>query len=120
MDSSISYNIKKKIHLNFFVIPHQKDIMVDPIEKLIDEISFRKSDSKDYQNMEIEEISQELKDIIKFEQDSFKKIEEFERTQNNPDLVDYAKMICRNTTQREIAQIQEVYLEKIDKEYLTK
>ncbi|MFQ5781900.1 MAG: hypothetical protein ACE5GR_02450 [Nitrosopumilus sp.] len=94
--------------------------MQDEIEKLIDAISFRKSNAKDYQNMKIEEISQELKDIIKFEQESFKKIEEFERTQNNPDLVNYAKMICRNTTQREIAQIQEIYLDKIDKEYLTK
>ena len=90
----------------------------DKIEKLIDDISFRKSDSKDYQNMEIEEISKELKDIIKFEQESFKKIDEFEKTQNNPDLVNYAKMICKNTTQREIAVIQEIYLEKIDKEYL--
>ena len=90
----------------------------DEIEKLIDDISFRKSDSKDYQNMEIEEISQELKDIIKFEQESFKKIDEFEKKQNNPDLVNYAKMICKNTTQREIAAIQEIYLDKIDKEYL--
>lgn len=90
----------------------------DEITRLIDDISFRKSQSKDYKSMKIEEISQELKDIIKFEQDSFLKIEEFEKKQNNPDLVDYAKMICRNTTQREIAAIQEVYLDKIDKEYL--
>lgn len=90
----------------------------DEITELIDDISFRKSRSKDYENMEIKEISQELKDIIKFEQESFLKIEEFEKKQNNPDLVNYAKMICRNTTQREIAAIQEVYLDKIDKEYL--
>ena len=90
----------------------------DEIQKLIDDISFRKSDSKDYQNMKIEEISAELKKIIKFEQESIKKIEEFEKTQENSDLADYAKMICRNTTQREIAQIQEVYLEKIDEEFL--
>ena len=90
----------------------------DEIQQLIDDISFRKSDSKDYQNMKIEEISAELKKVIKFEQESFKKIEEFEKTQNNPDLVNYAKMICKNTTQREIAQIQEVYLEKIDEEFL--
>lgn len=90
----------------------------DEIQKLIDDISFRKSDSKDYQNMKIEEISAELKKVIKFEQESIKKIEEFEKTQDNSDLADYAKMICRNTTQREIAQIQEVYLEKIDEEFL--
>lgn len=90
----------------------------DEIQKLIDEISFRKSNSKDYKNMKVEEISRELRDVMKFEQESFKKIEEFEKTQDNPDLIQYAKMICRNTTEREISQIQEVYLKKIDEEYL--
>ena len=55
---------------------------------------------------------------MKFEQESFKKIDEFEKKQQNPDLIKYAKMICRNTTQREITEIQEIYLKKIDKEYL--
>ena len=87
-------------------------------EKLIDAISFRRSNSKDYKKMNAEEISKELQDVMKFEQESFKKIEEFEKTQNNSDLVNYAKMICRNTTQREITVIQEIYLDKIDKEYL--
>ena len=91
----------------------------DEIQKLIDEISFRKSNSKDYKNMKVEEISKELRDVMKFEQESFKKIEEFEKTQKNLDLAAYAKMICRNTTGREITQIQEVYLDKIDKEYLS-
>ena len=90
----------------------------DEIQKLIDSISFRKSNSKDYTKMKIEEISKELRDVMKFEQESFKKIEEFEKTQNNPDLINYAKIICRNTTEREITQLQEVYLDKIDKEYL--
>jgi hypothetical protein len=90
----------------------------DEIQKLIDEISFRKSNSKDYKKMTIEQISQELRDIMKFEQESMKKIEEFESTQKNQDLAKYAKMICKNTTQREITQIQEIYLEKIDKNYL--
>ena len=88
------------------------------IEKLIGDISFRKSNSKDYKNMNVEQISRELKDVMKFERESFKKIEDFEKTQTNSDLVNYAKMICRNTTEREIQQIQDVYLEKIDKEYL--
>jgi hypothetical protein len=90
----------------------------DEIEKLIDEISFRKSNSKNYDKMKAEEISKELRKIMEFEQDSFKKIEEFEKTQNNPDLIQYAKMICKNTTGREIAQLQETYLKKIDEEYL--
>ncbi|MBL7001543.1 MAG: hypothetical protein ISR80_02120 [Nitrosopumilus sp.] len=90
----------------------------DEIQRLIDEINFRNSNSKDYKKMKVEEISKELKDIMKFEQDSFKKIEEFEKIQDDPDLIKYAKMICKNTVQREIVQIQEIYLEKIDKEYL--
>jgi hypothetical protein len=53
-----------------------------------------------------------------FEQESFKKIEEFGKTQKNSDLIQYAKMICRNTTGREISQIQEIYLKKIDEGYL--
>lgn len=90
----------------------------DEIQKLIDEISFRKSNSKNFENMKAEEISKELRDIMKFEQESFKKIEEFEKTQKNPDLIQYAKMISRNTTGREIASLQEIYLKKIDEEYL--
>ena len=90
----------------------------DEITKLIDEISFRKSNSKDYESMNALEISAELKEVMKFEQDSFKKIEEFEQIKQNADLIQYAKMICKNVTQREIAKIQEIYLKKIDKEYL--
>jgi hypothetical protein len=88
------------------------------IEKLIDDISFRKSNSKDYKKMSTKEISQELRDIMKFEQESMKKIEEFEKIENKQDLVKYVKIICKNTTQREITQIQEIYLQKIDKDYL--
>ncbi len=89
------------------------------IQKLIDEINLRKSSSKDYKKMKIDEISKELRDIMAFEQESFKKIEEFEKTQHGSDLAKYAKMICRNTTEREITDIQEVYLQKIDEEYLS-
>lgn len=92
----------------------------DEIQKLIDEINFRKSNSKNYEEMKAIEISKELREIIKFEQESFKKIEEFEKTQKNQDLVQYAQMISRNTTGREIAQLQEIYLKKIDEEFLKK
>lgn len=90
----------------------------DEIQKLIDEINVRKSNSKNYEKMSALEISKEFKEIMKFEQESFKKIEEFEKTQKNVDLTQYAKMICRNTAGREISQIQEIYLKKIDEEYL--
>ena len=61
------------------------------IQKLIDEINLRKSSSKDYKKMKIDEISKELRDIMAFEQESFKKIEEFEKTQHGSDLAKYAK-----------------------------
>ena len=90
----------------------------DEIEKLIDEISFRKSNSKNYQKMKAEEISRELRNIMKFEQESRKKIEEFEKTHQNSDVIEYAKIVSRNTIAREISELQETYLKKIDKEYL--
>ncbi|MGY5148134.1 MAG: hypothetical protein ACW9W4_09075 [Candidatus Nitrosopumilus sp. bin_7KS] len=92
----------------------------DEVQELIDEINFRKSNSKNYEEMKAIEISKELRAIMKFEQESFKKIEEFEKTQKNQDLVQYAKMISRNTTGREIAKLQETYLKKIDEEFLNK
>jgi hypothetical protein len=92
----------------------------DKVQNLIDEINFRKSNPKNYEEMKAEEISKELREIMKFEQESFKKIEEFEKTQKNQDLVQYAKMISSNTTGREIVQLQEVYLRKIDEEFLNK
>lgn len=91
----------------------------DEILKLIDEINIRKSNPRDYKKMKAEEISREFKNIMKFEQESFKKIEKFEKTQKNLDLIQYAKMICKNTTDREIAHIQEIYLKKIDEEFLS-
>ena len=92
----------------------------DEVQKLIDKINFRESNSKNYEKMKAVEISKELREIMKFQQESFKKIEEFEKTQKNQDLVQYAKIISRNTTGREISQIQETYLKKIHKEFLNK
>lgn len=92
----------------------------DEVQKLIDDINFRKSNPKNYEEMKAKELSKELREIMKFEQESFKKIEEFEKTQKNQDLVQYAKMISSNTTGREIVQLQEVYLRKIDEEFLNK
>ena len=90
----------------------------DEIQKLIDEISFRKSDSKNYERMNIEEISKEFREIMKFQQESFRKIEEFEKTnQNKTEIIEYIKLLCNNTFQREIIQIQGVYLKKIDTKY---
>ena len=89
----------------------------DEIQKLINETSL-KINSKNYEKMNAKEISKELRAIMKFEQEAYKKIEEFGKTHENQDLVAYAKMISRNTTAREIAELQETYLRKIDEEYL--
>lgn len=90
------------------------------IEKIIDEISFIKTKSKNYEDMEVEEISNELRLIMEFEQKAVKKIEEFEQKSRDKDFVEYLKMISKNTTQREISKIQEIYLHKIDEKYLKK
>jgi hypothetical protein len=88
------------------------------IQKLVDEINFRESNPKNYNAMSAEQLSKELRDIMKFEQESFKKIERFEKIEKKVDLAQYAKMICKNNTGREIVRLQEIYLKKIDEEFL--
>ncbi len=88
------------------------------IQSIIDEIN--QSSTKNYNKMEIEEISKELRRMMEFEQKSFQKIEELEKRGIKPELTKYAKMICRNTVERKISDIQEVYLAKIDEKYLNK
>ena len=89
---------------------------MEELKKLIEEINLRKP--KNYEEMKIEQISEELHNIMKFEQNILKKINIFENKHQDPDLVKYAKMICRNVVERETSLIQEIYLKKIDSEYL--
>ena len=86
------------------------------IKKLIEEINLRQP--KNYEEMKIEEISKELHNIMEFEQTILKKINLFEKDHQEPDLIKYTKMICRNSVERETALIQEIYLKKIDSQYL--
>ncbi len=89
---------------------------IDEIKELIDKIN--KRDSKDYQKMKIEELSTNMREVMKFQQDAIQRIEYFEVKGLQQDLIKYAKMICKNTTEREILKIQDVYLKKIETEYL--
>ena len=89
---------------------------VDEVQKLIEDLHLRVP--KDYQKMNLNQISNELRGIMEFERQTFQRLEELEKNGTQQDLVNYTKMICKNITQKEIADIQEVYLEKIDKEYL--
>jgi predicted transcriptional regulator len=89
---------------------------VDGIRGLIEEMNLRVP--KDYHKMKIEQLSKELRETMDFERQIFQRIEEYEKTGIEPDLVTYAKMICKNTAEREIAEIQEFYFKKIDTEYL--
>jgi len=91
---------------------------VDEIQDLVDQINTRDFSSKEYQKMKIEEISTELRDVMKFQQESFQKLEELKKKGVQGDLIKYAKVICNNTIEREIIKIQDVYLEKIENEYL--
>jgi hypothetical protein len=89
---------------------------MEDIKKLIEEINLRKS--KNYEQMKIEEISEELHNTMEFEQNVLKKINLFENNHQESDLIKYARIICRNTIERETILIQEAYLKKIDSQYL--
>ena len=89
---------------------------MEDIKKLIEEINLRKS--KNYEQMKIEEISKEIHNTMEFEQNVLKKINLFENDHQESDLIKYARIICRNTIERETSLIQETYLKKIDSEYL--
>ncbi|PIN84371.1 MAG: hypothetical protein COV65_01165 [Nitrosopumilales archaeon CG11_big_fil_rev_8_21_14_0_20_33_24] len=91
---------------------------IDEIKELINKINLRDLNSRDYQKMKIEELSANIRESMKFQQDIIQRIEEFEIKGLQPDLTKYAKMVCKNTTEREILKIQEVYLKKIENEYL--
>ena len=78
---------------------------MEKIKKLIDEINSRKP--KNYEQMKIEEISEELHNVMEFEQNLLEKINTFEKDHQDVDLIKYLKMICRNTVERETILIQE-------------
>jgi hypothetical protein len=89
---------------------------VENIKELIEEINSRKP--KDYKIMSIMEVSDELHKVMGFEQLVLKKIKLFENDHQEPDLINYAKMIIKKIIERETMLIQETYLKKIDSEYL--
>ena len=107
-----NHNFFKKLILIVIVEQSQE------IKEFVESINARDFPAKQYENMTIEELSSELRDMMKFEQEAIKKIEEFENNGFEEDLIKYVKIICGNATQREILAIQEVYLEKIDRNYL--
>ena len=86
------------------------------IKKLIEKINLRKS--KNYEQMKIEQISEELHNTMEFEQNILEKINILENDHQEPDLIKYARIICRNIIERETILIQEAYLKKIDSQYL--
>jgi len=89
---------------------------MEDIKKLIEEINLRKP--KNYEWMNIEKISKELHSTMEFEQNILEKIDLFENDHEEADLIKYARMICRNVVERETNLIQEIYLKKIDSQYL--
>ena len=68
--------------------------------------------------MKIEEISKELHSVMEFEQKVLEKINLCENGHQEPDLIKYARIICRSTIERETKLIQQIYLKKIDSQYL--
>ena len=105
----------KKFKSDLTRIPHMQSS--NDIQELIDKIGFRGRNSKNYEEMKIEKIGEELRDAMKFEQDTLEKIAMLEQRRQNRDLVQYARIICRDAARREIAQIQKIYLKKIDSQH---
>ena len=91
---------------------------IEEIQELIEKINTRDYKSKEYQEMRIEELSAELRDAMKFQQEYYQRIEEIKEKGVKEDLIKYAKTICGNSVEREIIKIQDVYLEKIENEYI--
>lgn len=89
---------------------------VEEIRRLIEEMNLRVS--KDYQKINIEQLSRELREAMQFERQTFQRIDELEKNGVEQDLANYARMICKNIVGREIVEIQENYFKKIDNEYL--
>ncbi|MDH3277712.1 MAG: hypothetical protein OEL77_04090 [Nitrosopumilus sp.] len=89
---------------------------VDEIRQIIEKLHLRVP--KDFKKMSIPQLSNELRGIMEFERQTFQKIEDLEKKGIQQDMIKYAKIICKNTIQREITEIQEIYLKKIDNEYL--
>lgn len=90
----------------------------EEIKSLVDKINSWNFNVQQYHEMNAAQLGTEIREIIKFQQDIFQKIEEFESKGIHQDLIKYAKIICKNTTEREILKIQEIYLRKIETEFL--
>ena len=84
---------------------------MEDVKELIEEINSRKP--KDYEKMSIKEVSDELHKVMEFEQVIVKKIKLFEDDHQEPDLIEYAKMIYKKIIERETILIQETYLKKL-------
>lgn len=91
---------------------------IDEIKEVINKINMRNSDTRDYQKIKIEELSADMREVMKFQQEIIQRIEDFEIKGLQQDLTNYVKTICKNTAEREILKIQDVYLKKIETEYL--
>ena len=90
--------------------------MKEAIQKIIEEINLRTI--KDYKKMDIQKLSSELRDAMEFERGIFQKIEDLKNQGAENDLTNYARIVCKNSSGREISEIQEAYLIKIETEYL--
>ena len=62
----------KKFKSDLNHIPHMQSS--NEIQELIDKIGFRGRNPKNYEGMKIEEIGEELREAMKFEQDTLEKI----------------------------------------------
>ncbi len=93
---------------------------LEEIRDLINETQTRYSDTAIFKNMPIEELSEKLHDAMAYEQEINEKLTEFEKKGIDKETIHYAKVVCKNSTQKEILAIQEAYLQEVDRKYLDK
>lgn len=94
---------------------------MDGLEEILDLITqtqLRQSDMTKFKTMSIEELSQRLREAITYEQEISEELEKFEKKGASKDVIDYAKFVCKNSTQKQISAIQDAYLKELDRRYL--
>lgn len=91
---------------------------IEEIRNIISKTQFRYLENNKFETMSIWELSQRLRDAITYEQEINEELEKFEKNGASKDVIQYAKFVCKNSTQKQISAIQEAYLKELDRKYL--
>lgn len=88
---------------------------IDEIKQFILRTESSVKSSFAYEKMSLEELSAELREVMTNQSHIQETINKFEERGINNDFIEYAKLVCANTSERQIKMIQESYFQKLDK-----